>query len=197
MTLRAVRGDLGGRATRVGGPVLLTSRARRPGLAHEEVHVPLDDLSRRVVQRAAARDALPPALWATFVVESARAIEVISGACGASAEVVPRALDKRAAERSPSPGEDRLTAWARALRGGASRPEALAEGRLCLLVPYHTTIAWRQHARSRGCSVAGWARGALLVAPARRHLWEAGAAERGQTLAEWVAQAAFDVIVRG
>jgi hypothetical protein len=110
--------------------------------------------------------------------------------------VVARALDARAAEPYPSAGEDRLAAWASALRRADSRSEPLEDAAIRLLVPYHTVVAWRQQARSLSCSVAGWAREVLLSGPRGRHLWEAAAAERGQTMPEWCGHAALDAVCR-
>lgn len=193
MTVQGLDGGLPRWATRTGGPLRLNARARRPGIAHEELTLPLDEFTRRAVRQGAARDRLPAALWVVLVGESTRALSRLAEISSATVSEIAQALDARAARPPATPRDDRLAAWACALRDAQAAPE-LADRALTLLVPYHSAIAWHAHARTLESSVAGWLRPALMAAGPARHLWEAAAAERGQTMAEWCAAEALGAL---
>lgn len=196
MTLRAVPGDLEPWATRVGGPVLLTSRARRPGLAHEEVRVP------STTWRGVPSSGRPRATRCRR-------------RCGRAS---PWSRGARSI-RSPARAASRRAWWhGRSMRAPPSptrRPERIA----CRRGPRHCAAPSRARSRSRTRRSAFWSRttrsspGAskpvrsaarsragrarrLLSRPRGRHRWEAAAAERGQTMAEWCAHAALDAVSR-
>jgi hypothetical protein len=55
-----------------------------------------------------------------------------------------------------------------------------------LPVPYHSASAWRLAASAAAESVDLWSETLLAALPRHRSLWEAAAAEVGQTLGEWI-----------
>lgn len=159
-------------------PFALDDRAQRPGTAHEIVELDLAPTPTVIVRELASLDGLPVGLWAAIAVESERA-RVATGADIA-------ALDAAASRTGPrAPFPTRLTAYAAALRAASSRPAERA--RIAMPVAYHTVLAWSLAAEG---SMLAWICAQLEAVPRRRHLWEAAAAERGQTLGEWVALAA-------
>ncbi len=145
----------------------------RPGMAHEIVELELPPTATVIVSELAALDGLPVGLWAALAVESERARGDADAAW----------LDEAAREPAPpAPYPTRLTAYAAALR--AARPHDPVRAPIAMPVAYHTLLAWSQAAEG---SLLAWICALLERMPRRRHLWEAAAAERGQTLAEWVA----------
>lgn len=152
---------------------VLDERACRPGMAHETVELELPPTAAAIVRELASLDGLPVGLWAALAVESERAL--------AGADPAPLDFAARTSA-PPAPYPTRLTAYATALR--AARPRPSERARIAMPVPYHTLLAWSQAA---GGSMLSWICAQLETMPRRRHLWEAAAAERGQTLAEWVA----------
>jgi hypothetical protein len=145
----------------------------RPGVAHERVKLELPPTPTVILCELAALDGLPVGLWAALAVESER----VRGDADADT------LDEAALEIGPpAPYPTRLTDYAAALR--AARPHRPVRAPIVMPVAYHTLLAWSHAADG---SLLTWVCGLLERMPRRRHLWEAAAAERGQTLAEWVA----------
>lgn len=147
----------------------------RPGMAHEIVELELPPTATVIVAELAALDGLPVGLWAALAVESERARVAVGG----DADRLDAAA-RRSAPAAPFP--TRLTAYAAALR--AAHAQAPVRAPIAMPVAYHTLLAWSQAAEG---SMLAWICSQLEVIPRRRHLWEAAAADRGQTLAEWVA----------
>ncbi len=144
----------------------------RPGMAHEIVELELPPTATVIVCELAALDGLPVGFWAALAVESERA----RGHADAAV------LDEAAREIAPpAPYPSRLTAYAAALR--AARPTEPVREPIAMPVAHHTLLAWSHAAEG---SLLAWFCAQLERIPRRRHLWEAAAAERGQTLAEWV-----------
>jgi hypothetical protein len=54
------------------------------------------------------------------------------------------------------------------------------------LIPYQAITAWRRDAIEEAQPFEEWAAERLRLLPRDRSLWEAAAAERGETLGEWV-----------
>ena len=156
-------------------PFVLDHRSRRPGMAHETVELELPATATVIVSELAALDGLPVGLWAAIAVESERARVAVGGDADR--------LDAAARWTAPAaPFPTRLTAYAAALRAAHARDPVRAP--IAMPVAYHTLLAWSRAAEG---SMLAWICAQLEVIPRRRHLWEAAAAERGQTLAEWVA----------
>ena len=176
-------------------PIDLRRQPTRPGVTYSEIdfRVPID-LARTAVE-IAADEGLQGSVWVGLVIESER---IVGQACDGEhqAEKLRSYLDELA--RTPSPpvpgGAARLTEFGKALRGAARRPEqgpAVAQRiaeqpRLTARAPYQALTAWRRAAIGSGQRLDKWAAGRLLRLPRARFLWEASAAERGETLAEWV-----------
>ena len=153
-----------------------TAVSLRPGLAHETVELELPPTATVIVAELAALDGLPVGLWAALAVESERA----------RGDADAAALDEAALDPAPrAPYPTQLTVYAAALR--AARPVEPVRAPIAMPVPYHTLLAWSHAAEG---SLLAWICALLERMPRRRHLWEAAAAERGQTLAEWVAMRA-------
>jgi hypothetical protein len=184
-SLRLVTGE--GCVELESAPFRLHAEARRPGLAHETLAVPVRAPLLAGLARAAARDGMPLALWACLAVESERALEAVAPSSRRGAAAA--ALDSAALpDRLATAGGTRLQAYAEALRERSpGEPEPGGDGRLRLFVPYHSLSAWRRAARDDEAGLEAWVRARLARLPAGRHRWEAAAAERGETLGEWVA----------
>jgi hypothetical protein len=165
----------------------LDQRSRRPGLAHEEILLELDFQLRNHLSALAAADGLPPALYAVIAIEAQRALHAVASE-KESVAVLERELDWAA--RRPPPERSRATrlaAYAAALRRASPAPHlSVAPHPLALLVPYHTLITWELSSGADGLALSDWASKQLAGAAAGRSLWEAAAAEHGQTLAEWI-----------
>lgn len=174
-----------------GGLMRLDGRSRRPGLAHEEIALWLGHASAERVGSAAAVESIPAALWATITIEAERALRNAAREAQSRATLAGRL---NAAARQPfllPTRRTRLAAYAAALRARHRPPPAAAAPvPLTLLVPYHTWLAWELAACEDGLVVRDWVQAMLEEAPAGRRLWEAAAAERAQTLAEWIAASA-------
>jgi hypothetical protein len=150
----------------------LASLDARPGMAYETVELELPPTATVIVRELAGLDGLPVGLWAALAVESERA----------RGEADADALDEAARELAPPPPyPSRLTAYAAALR--AARPVEPVREPIAMPVAHHTLLAWTHAAEG---SLLAWICTLLERMPRRRHLWEAAAAERGLTLAEWV-----------
>jgi hypothetical protein len=164
----------------------------RPGLAHEHLLLSLGSQDSEEVERAAFKDGIPPGLWAAVAIESERALRSVTSASGITRE---RLVDHlREASLSKGPGVERvrqhgrrLTAFARELRRGSAAIPSQAASSLEVPVAYHTLVAWDLEAGAAGVSTAAWAACLLRGVPVGRTLWEASAAEAGQTLSEWIA----------
>jgi len=167
-------------------PLQLEARARRPGVAHEEIQLVLDLPATRAIHRVATIEPLPIGLLAVIGIESERALQV--AARDADAAALSRRLDWTARRGLPlCRRSTRLAAYAAALRAPQSIEAEVLGPTLDLLVPFHTLLAWEIAATAAGLPLNDWACARLEVAGAGRRLWEAAAAERGQMLAEWVA----------
>jgi hypothetical protein len=134
--------------------------------------------------------------WIGLAIESERAVR-LAAATEADAAQLRQQLDELAQKRSvPIPGGPvRLTNFSAALRqlGGKNeaRPAATMiatseETVLRASLPYQSVGAWRRYAIESSQSLDAWAIEHLEELPRNRFLWEATAAERGETLVEWV-----------
>jgi hypothetical protein len=162
-----------------------------------ELKLPIDLV--RAADELAAKEGLATAVWVALVIESDRAVR---RACGdeLQADELRERLDElaRAPEASVPGGAARLGAFGKALRSARSnggplprRPLAIHPERVCARAPYQALTAWRDAAIGERQRLDEWAAERLRRLPRGRFLWEASAAERGETLAEWVlAQAA-------
>lgn len=175
------------------GPMRLDMRSRRPGLAHEELDLVLDSSAAGRLAGEATSDGLPSPLWAVIAIESERALCAAAPTDWARRELCRR-LDSAARLSVLEPRRDtRLDAYAAALRHSpAPAHYAGVTTRLTLLVPYHTLLAWEVAADHDGIPLLDWAHSQLVAVGPGRPLWEAAAAESGQTLGEWVALCALD-----
>jgi hypothetical protein len=182
--LRLIADDLSAAPSSV-SPLRLDAGARRPGMAHERIELPLDAPASATISRLMAAERLPTGLLAVIAIESERSLRRAAGNHDAAA--LARRLDW-AARRAVRPVRgSQLGAYAAALRRAEATPTAPRGRRLELLVPYHTLLAWEMAADVIGMGLETWACAHLATARAGRKLWEAAAAERGQMLAEWVA----------
>jgi hypothetical protein len=186
-------------------PPRLDSRSRRPGVAHEELELPLGSCASAAAANA-VHDRLPLPLWVLIAIESERALQAAASSELARTRLAAR-LDWIA--RMPTTDasrETRLRAWAVVLRCPPDPPRDVAPApsvAIGLLVPYHTLFAWEFAADRAGVPLFEWARSRLASAGQGRALWEAAAAETGSTLGEWIALSALtssdanDGVVRG
>jgi hypothetical protein len=175
----------------------LDLRCRRPGLAHEELDLALDSSTATRIAGDASREGVPSPLWAAIAIESERALCAAARTDRARREL--RLYLDSAARQSGlgAQGDRRLEAYATALRQATARTrDASATTCLTLLVPYHTLLAWEIAADHEDTPLLDWARSRLLAVGPGRPLWEAAAAERGQTLGEWVALCALGAALR-
>jgi hypothetical protein len=164
----------------------------RPGLAHERLLLKLEQQGSEEVERAAFKDGIPPGLWAALAIESERALRAAVGASGITREKLVEHLQQASLAKDPTVERvrqhgRRLTAFARELRRGSAAIHSQATSSLEIPVAYHTLVAWDLEAGAAGVSTDAWAARLLMSVPAGRTLWEASAAEAGQTLSEWIA----------
>ncbi len=107
-------------------PLRLDVRARRPGVAHEEIQLVLDPPATRAIIRVATIELLPIGLLAVIGIESERALQ--AAARDANAAALSRRLDWAARQGLPLRRRStQLAAYAAALRTpqsieAASRP---------------------------------------------------------------------------
>lgn len=172
-------------------PIDLRRQPTRPGVTHSEIELRLPvDLATKVLA-SAAEERIPVAVWIALVIESGRALDQ-TWREGWQVEALCDELDQLArVSQPPVPGgASRLAEFGRSLRDDQRRPklgpEAQNPARLVARVPNPALTAWRRAAIESGLSVDGWAAARLARLPRVRYLWEASAAERGETLAEWV-----------
>lgn len=171
----------------------MDSRSRRPGVAHEELELPLGSCASAVAANA-ARERLPLPLWALIAIESERALQAVASSERARSEVANRLDWVARMPPSHASRETCLRAWACALRCPPDPPYDVAPTAcvaIDLLVPYHTLFAWELAADHAGAPLLEWARSRLASASRGRALWEAAAAEAGCTLGEWIALSAL------
>jgi hypothetical protein len=182
-------------------PLDLTHRPTRPGLAFSELALELGpELCARAAATAAA-DGQPLNLWAAWVIESERVLAEL-GDLGPALRADLDLLAERPDPPTPG-GAARLGEYAQQLRRTfraasaasatmpAQMPAVRIPGRLSLLVPDASLTAWRRAAIAADQTLEDWAGARLAGLPRMRASWEAAAAERGETLAEFVlAQAA-------
>jgi hypothetical protein len=79
-----------------------------------------------------------------------------------------------------------LRAYSEALRAGESGTEEVLDGRVILTPSKTISTAWEHHARDHGLTLGSWVRSQAESRPSGAIPWEAAAAERGQSLAEWM-----------
>jgi len=172
-------------------PIDLRRQPIRPGVTHSEIELRLPvDLGVKV-SASATEERIPVAVWIGLVIESTRALDQARRE-GQRIGALDDELDQLArVPQPPVPGAaSRLAEFGRSLRDDHRRPEPERDlnhpGPLVARVPYPALTAWRLAAIESGQSVDDWAAAALAQLPRARYLWEASAAERGETLAEWV-----------
>jgi hypothetical protein len=168
-----------------GAPMLLGPRSRRPGLAHEDVALDLDQALAERCAGAAALEGLPTPLWAVIAIESERALRLTCADTDLAAAATRLHALARTGRHGSAEGT-RLGAWAAALRL-AHRTSPEVDRPLRLLVPYHTLLSWRSAASDAELGLQEWAIRILADPPSGRGPWEAAAAEQASTLAEWIA----------
>lgn len=172
-------------------PIELRRQPTRPGVTHSEIGLRLPVELATNVLVSAAEERIPVAVWIGFVIESERALNQARSE-GQQVDALCDELDQLArVPQPPVPGAARrLAEFGRSLRDAQQRPELAPDlqnpGQLVARVPYPALTAWRRAAIECGQSVDGWAAARLAGLPRVRYLWEASAAERGETLAEWV-----------
>lgn len=176
-------------------PIDLQRQPTRPGVTQTEIELQVGTELMEAASQAATEEGLSVSVWIGFVIESERAVRQ---ACGENREIdeLRERLDGMARELNPPiPGAaTRLAEFGRALRNAAMAPtQGSAMGgnlrtpaRLSARVPYQAVTAWRLAAIENGQPVNAWAIKHLQRLPRGRFRWEAAAAERGETLAEWV-----------
>ena len=168
----------------------LSVQPTRPGTSHCELVLEVPPGLAEEVRQSAAREGLPPEAWAGFVIESERVLHFLGG----PREQFLERLDTCAHRQGMAipGGAQRLAEFAKALRATPARDPGRVRrlqttvGRLPVLAPYRSISAWRGAAIEARQSMDEWAAAMLAVVPTGRPLWEAAAAERGETLAEWI-----------
>jgi hypothetical protein len=175
-------------------PFDLRRQATRPGVSHLEIDFDAPTVLAEAVRTIAAEEGLPDDVWVGLVIESERAVEV---PCpdGSTEDFRGHLDDLASTSGAPVPGgAARLGEFGKALRAAASRPRQSQGSRLPVTersqltakVPYQALTAWRRAAIEHAQPFDTWAVERLEPLPRARFLWEATAAERGETLAEWV-----------
>jgi hypothetical protein len=167
----------------------------RPGVAYEPVRLTLAQDTLNSLPRICASEGLPAEPWAALVIESARSLQFASALTdidlGELAVELDAAAEAPQCDRAPTGTGGRLIAYARALRAAPSRRSEPVSSPMVLPVPYVTIVAWQRAASASEHSVSEWGCALLDGLPTGRVVWEAAAAETGQTMCEWVlAQAA-------
>ena len=160
----------------------------RPGMAHERLNLVLDPERARAVAGAAEADGVPVELWAGITIESERALRATSQDFGVDRKELEALLATAAKEHVPivlAHGR-RLAAYSRALRRQSLGAASGMQVTMTALVPYHSLVAWETQAGRAGERLEVWASGLLDAIPSGRVIWEATAAQRGQTLGEWI-----------
>jgi len=174
----------------------LRKRPTRPGVTQAELTLRVSQHLAMAVGDLARSEGLREDAWIGLAIESERAVGQ-AAATESDAELLRGHLDTQAKERAmPIPGGPvRLNKFAVALRelGGThnSSVSVLAAAGddgavLKASLPYQSVGAWRRCAIESGQSLDAWAAERLVEPPRGRLLWEAAAAERGETLVEWV-----------
>jgi hypothetical protein len=168
----------------------------RPGMTHSKIELRAPEGLALAAGELAVREGLREDCWIGLVIESERAVAQV--ARGATQSDSFRAqLDERARRPAvPIPGAPvRLARFAAALRELVDRPGVPAaagagaadrEVMLGVTVAYQSVGTWRRSAIEAGQTIDAWAIRLLQELPRGRVLWEAAAAERGESLAEWV-----------
>ena len=158
----------------------LSRSSTRPGTAHQEIHLELGSASY------CSFEGLDPAVCLGLLIEAGRVLDLFPD----KRLWLVRELDVLASQPcSPTLGGDtRLHEYGRQLRLAASRARQCQEpfSIPTLLVPYRSLTAWRRASITAGISLNEWARAHLDAALPGHLLWEAAAAECGETLAEWM-----------
>jgi hypothetical protein len=180
-------------------PIELRRHPTRPSVTHVDIELELPIDLARGADELAAEEGLATTVWVALVIESERAVRRACGNDSQADELRDRLDELARTPVAPVPGgAARLGAFGKALRGAGSdagplpkRPVAIHPERLSARAPYQALTAWRDAAIGEGQRLDEWAAERLRWLPRGRFLWEASAAERGETLAEWVlAQAA-------
>jgi hypothetical protein len=173
----------------------LERQPTRPGVTHTKIEFGAPAGLARQAMEIARQEGLPDPVWVGLVIESER---VIRQACEDQHQAAELRgyLDRVARAPSSSvPGAARrLTEFGKALRGARARPaqrtmlapDLSGSARMAALIPYQAITAWRRDAIEKAQPFEVWAAERLRLLPRDRLLWEAAAAERGETLGEWV-----------
>jgi hypothetical protein len=168
----------------------------RPGMTHSKIELRTHEGLALAAGDLAEAEGLREDCWIGLAIESERAVLQAAGD-EAESSLIRFQLDELA--RSPSvpvPGAPiRLMRFAAALRQLEGQQRVRVAGRadaaerdvtLGVTIPYQSVGAWRRSAIEAGQTLDFWAAERLRELPQRRVLWEATAAERGESLAEWV-----------
>jgi hypothetical protein len=170
-----------------GGDFSLQLQPQRPGDLCDWIELELaSDAAARIAERAR----IPVGLWLAIAIEAKRVL----GAYGPGAEAdleaqldhAARARIDAAVCRAPARA---LRAYADALRAGSEPVAEEARGLLVLTPPQAMSTSWEHHARPAGLTLGTWLAREAGSDLAGRVDWEAAAAERGQSLAEWILSA--------
>lgn len=149
------------------------------------------ELEPRTSVRLADVAQIPLGLWLTIAIEAKRILRSLEMTGSTELEArLDRAARLRvdtAVCRAPARG---LRAYADALRAGAISNGEQATGLIVLTPPQAMSTAWEQDARRAGLPLGPWLACEAESELADRVAWEAAAAERGQSLAEWILRSA-------
>jgi hypothetical protein len=185
--LHLVSDEAGPRTARwIPPPFDLFAQPQRPGELCEEVPLGVAASVRFAVDERAAAAGIPCVLWTSLAIEARRAATATAQTLGLSYDSVVDQLNAAAEDPGDRRGvRTRLTDYALALRSAQPRPPTQAIGPLLARPSVTVITAWSDSARREGLALEDWALATLVDAPGDALLWEAGAAEAGQTLLEW------------
>jgi hypothetical protein len=175
-------------------PIDLGRHPTRPGVTHVDIKLELPIDLAHGAHDLAAMEGVPSAVWVALVIESERAVRQARGEDSDAEELRDRLDELAKTPAAPVPGGAlRLGAFGKALRHAGpgagprpGRPVTLHPQRMTARAPYQALTVWRAAAIGDGRRLDEWAAERLRPLPRGRFLWEASAAERGETLAEWV-----------
>jgi hypothetical protein len=162
----------------------LALQPQRPGDLCDRIELRLPPAA---IARIAAQSRIPPGLWLTIAIEAKRVLGAYPPDAGSDLEA---RLDEAASGRidaavSRAPARA-LRAYADALRCGSGTETQDPEGLIVLTPSQAMSTAWEDHGRRRGAPLGRWLAEEAVSVLVGRVEWEAAAAERGQSLAEWI-----------
>jgi len=178
----------------------LDLQPHRPGYVCELLEFKLDDGTRRRIDQASASAGVPTATVVLIALETSRVADVLAGELELSTQQIATWLDEAAATgvaRGVDPrGIRRLREYARALAGGASKPERTRSCPFTLHVPAALLGPWALRAADASVQLEQWAAATLATASLDRVRWEIAASYKGQALEAWAAVAVARALKR-